>query len=54
MIFLAALLAIMPPAPAGDTVRYDVQFPNAVHHEARITVTFPGLTPGPVAQRTFR
>jgi predicted metalloprotease with PDZ domain len=48
VILLAALLAASAPAPAGDTVRYDVQFPNAVHHEARITVTFPGLKPGPV------
>jgi predicted metalloprotease with PDZ domain len=27
-------------------VRYVVAFPNAVHHEARITATFAGLTPG--------
>jgi predicted metalloprotease with PDZ domain len=27
-------------------VRYVVSFPNAVHHEARVTATFAGLTPG--------
>lgn len=31
---------------AGAPVTYDVAFPNAVHHEARITVTFRGLAPG--------
>jgi predicted metalloprotease with PDZ domain len=30
----------------GPAVRYKVAFPNAVHHEARITATFGGLTPG--------
>jgi predicted metalloprotease with PDZ domain len=27
-------------------VRYTVSFPNAVHHEARITATFAGVAPG--------
>jgi predicted metalloprotease with PDZ domain len=33
-------------AATGPAVRYVVSFPNAVHHEARITATFAGLTPG--------
>ncbi len=32
------LLALQAPA---DTVRYEVSFPQAVHHEARVSVTFP-------------
>ena len=35
------------PGPAGP-VQYDVSFPNAAHHEARITVTYRHLRPGPV------
>ncbi len=34
------------PAAGGPAVRYAVAFPNAVHHEARITATFAGLVPG--------
>lgn len=46
-------VALFAPAPAAAQqaasaapVTYDVAFPNAKHHEARITVTFRGLTPG--------
>ncbi len=35
-----------PVAPAP--VEYDLRFDNAVHHEARIAVTYRGLEPGPV------
>ncbi|HET9982574.1 MAG TPA: PDZ domain-containing protein [Longimicrobiales bacterium] len=35
-----------PARGAAAPVTYDVAFPNAVHHEARITVTFRGLAPG--------
>ena len=41
---LALLLALQ--APARDTVRYDISFPNAVHHEAQVTATWrtrPGV-----------
>ncbi len=34
------------PASARDTVLYDVAFQEAVHHIARVTVTFRGLPPG--------
>src|SRR5690606_21874812 len=40
----ALLLSFAPLAALeaqGDTIRYVAEFPNAVHHEARITVTFP-------------
>lgn len=36
---LPILLALATQVP--DTVRYAVAFPNAVHHEAAVTVTFP-------------
>ncbi|HLS47140.1 MAG TPA: hypothetical protein VK012_01395 [Gemmatimonadales bacterium] len=31
------------PGSASDTTRYEVAFPNAVHHEARIQVTFTSV-----------
>jgi len=33
---------------ASGPIQYEVSFPNAVHHEARITVTYRQLRPGPV------
>lgn len=53
------LLLLSPLAGAqqtrGDTVRYVAEFPNAVHHEARISVTFPMLTAGtPLTVRMSR
>ncbi|MGI4885208.1 MAG: M61 family metallopeptidase [Janthinobacterium lividum] len=42
-------------APAvGPAVRYAVAFPNAAHHEARVTATFAGLPPGPLRVRMAR
>lgn len=35
------LLLLALQAPVADTVRYSVEFPAAVHHEARVTVEFP-------------
>ncbi len=37
---LLLLLATMQ----ADTVRYDIRFPSAVHHEAEVTVTFPATS----------
>jgi predicted metalloprotease with PDZ domain len=34
-------LAVLALAQRADTVRYEIAFPNAVHHEAEIEVTFP-------------
>ena len=57
---LAKPAAKAPGAPAkaapavGPAVRYAVAFPNAVHHEARITATFAGLPPGPLRVRMAR
>ncbi len=48
----AALLAAAGPVwaqqAADQTVRYELSFDNAVHHEARITVTYGALGPDPV------
>ncbi|WP_310395135.1 M61 family peptidase [Hymenobacter sp.] len=38
----------------GPAVRYAVSFPNAVHHEARVTATFAGLPRGPLHVRMAR
>jgi len=40
------ILALAQEAAPATPVRYAVMFPNAAHHEARITATFAGLTPG--------
>ncbi|HWA40926.1 MAG TPA: hypothetical protein VG712_04895, partial [Gemmatimonadales bacterium] len=40
------LLALALQVVARDTVRYDISFPNAVHHEAQVTATWrtrPGV-----------
>jgi predicted metalloprotease with PDZ domain len=46
------------PAPrasaAGDTVRYEVAFPNASRHEAEITVSYAGLAAAPLELRMSR
>ena len=58
-----ATTLVPPPAPAraavpaqagGPAVRYTIAFPNAVHHEARITATFSGLPAGPLRVRMAR
>ncbi|UOQ67378.1 M61 family metallopeptidase [Hymenobacter volaticus] len=47
--FLLALpLAFCEPAAAQAPVTYTVAFPNAVHHEARVSVTFAQLPNGPL------
>jgi predicted metalloprotease with PDZ domain len=44
---LAAPALAQDPGPNGP-VQYDVSFPNAVHHEARITVTYRDVGKGPL------
>ncbi|HEX2092901.1 MAG TPA: PDZ domain-containing protein [Longimicrobiaceae bacterium] len=52
---LMALALSVAPAAAQDPVVYEVSFPNAVHHEAEISVTFPGLPAGrPLEARMSR
>ena len=59
----ASLIALAAATPAfGEAhdpgpnapVSYDVSFPNAVHHEARISVTYRDLAPGTVEFRMAR
>lgn len=59
----AGLVALAAAAPAfaqahdpgpNAPVSYDVSFPNAVHHEARISVTYRNLKPGTVEFRMAR
>jgi predicted metalloprotease with PDZ domain len=50
----ALLLAASGPATAQAPIRYEISFPNAVHHEARVTVVFPDLNPGPLELRMSR
>ena len=45
-LLLASVSALAQTAVPGAPVRYTVSFPNAVHHEARISATFSGLPGG--------
>ena len=45
-------MAVGPIAP--DTVRYEISFPNAVHHEAEIRLTITGAPAGPLELRMSR
>ncbi|HEU5219756.1 MAG TPA: hypothetical protein VFU23_13945, partial [Gemmatimonadales bacterium] len=41
------VLTLVRGLPAQtQAVQYEVSFPNAAHHEAEISVTFPGIAPG--------
>ncbi|MDO7845644.1 M61 family peptidase [Hymenobacter sp. M29] len=58
---LLALLALesldataQSAATPGPAVRYTMAFPNAVHHEAKVTATFSGLPGGPLHVRMAR
>ena len=44
----AQTAAADPMASAAPAVVYDVAFPNAAHHEARITMVLPAVPPGPL------
>jgi predicted metalloprotease with PDZ domain len=50
----AALLLIPARALAQRPVEYEIAFPNAVHHEAEVTVTFPDLPAGALEVRMSR
>jgi len=59
---LLALAWVVQPSEAqaqakpdtGPAVRYTVAFPNAVHHEARVTATFSGVPRGTLHVRMAR
>lgn len=50
----AAVLTAAPAYAAGAPVSYSVSFPNAVHHEAEIAVTFRDVPDGPFTVRMAR
>ncbi len=54
LLLLSLPLALATPAQAQAPVRYELAFPNAVHHEARVTVTFQELPAGPLHVRMAR
>jgi predicted metalloprotease with PDZ domain len=55
LLLLALPLAFTRPAAAQQTpVSYTVAFPNAVHHEARVQVTFAQVPAGPLQVRMSR
>ncbi len=39
-------LAFLAPLLAQEPVKYEIRFPNAVHHEAEVRATFSGVKPG--------
>jgi len=49
---LVLLLALQAARP--DTVRYEISFANAVHHEARVTATFSARANAPLEVRMSR
>jgi predicted metalloprotease with PDZ domain len=49
-----ALLLVLAMPLSAQEVRYDIAFPNAVHHEAEITVTWTGLPNAPLEVRMSR
>ncbi|MEZ4695425.1 MAG: hypothetical protein R2832_03340 [Rhodothermales bacterium] len=52
---LGAALAVVPDAFAQSSVVYHIAFPNAVHHEANVEVTFHGVPEnGPLQVRMSR
>jgi predicted metalloprotease with PDZ domain len=56
MRYSVAILFFLPPVAAfsQSPVEYDISFDNAVHHEARITVTWRDVGDGPLQFRMSR
>ncbi|AHJ96573.1 M61 family metallopeptidase [Hymenobacter swuensis] len=54
LLLVSLPLALSRPVQAQAPVHYDLAFPNAVHHEARVTVTFRELPAGPLQVRMAR
>ncbi|HEX7918233.1 MAG TPA: hypothetical protein VF454_02465, partial [Gemmatimonadales bacterium] len=48
------LLALALQVAARDTVRYDISFPNTVHHEAQVTATWRTRPATPLIVRMSR
>ncbi len=50
----ALAIALTPGALAAQTVRYEITFPNAAHHEAEISVEYTDIDPGVLELRMSR
>jgi len=48
------LAFVLQQAPHRPEIVYEISFPNAVHHEAEVAVTFTGVPVGPLALRMSR
>ncbi|HEU5051417.1 MAG TPA: hypothetical protein VFU00_13890 [Gemmatimonadales bacterium] len=53
-VLLAAAFPSAGLAQSGDTTRYEIAFPNAVHHEAEVRVEFRGVPDGVLELRMSR
>jgi predicted metalloprotease with PDZ domain len=51
---LLLLLLVLPTSAASQAVEYRIAFPNLVHHEAEISVTFRGVPAAPLQVRMSR
>ena len=54
MRVIVSLLLLLLAIPASAQISYHAAFPNAVHHEAEITVTIKGAPDGPLSMRMSR
>ncbi len=54
VVLPAALALLAGPLAAQAPVRYEIAFPDAEHHEARVTVRFEEIGPGPLEIRMSR
>lgn len=52
--FVLAFGLVAVPLAAQDTTRYHIAFPNAIHHEARVTVEYVNLQTRPLELRMSR
>jgi len=53
-LFAVILLVTAIVANSAEPVQYDVSFNNAVHHEARISVTYRDIGDAPLQLRMSR
>jgi predicted metalloprotease with PDZ domain len=53
-LVITAIPAANGAAQTADTTRYEIAFPNAVHHEAEVRITFHGVHSGPLELRMSR
>lgn len=52
--YFSLILLALQGAPQERAIVYQISFDNAAHHEARVTVTYRNLPPGPLELRMSR